>query len=422
MKILYACHQFFPGGYAGTERYTLELAKQVQRMGHQVSVLTYALKENGIEWPTPHNVKRRNYEYEGLPVISLRHTDLVRRGWLSGVSFQVQDSVIFEETDRLLGEHRFDILHCLHPMRVGEVIRAAKRRGLKVVLHLMDYWMLCPRGTLLRVDGMLCKGPNGGDNCAMYCYDAHSAQRLMERYYDAQDVLGTADAILSHSQFLIDVFRKNGVDTSKFIHSPNGMDYSKLGFGQQSRDRAAKITVNFGFVGTVLPHKGVHVLIEAFRKVPLHNIRLKVHGGFFGMHEYFSSLLTLAKGDQRIKFCGEYDYNNVEGILRDIDVVVVPSVWYENAPLVISTAQMFGIPVIATKMGGMAEMVLDGVNGLTFQTGSVEELADKICLIAKNQDVLEKLRRNRIPPPRIEAEAFLLEGLYSRLAKAEVRS
>jgi glycosyltransferase involved in cell wall biosynthesis len=102
-------------------------------------------------------------------------------------------------------------------------------------------------------------------------------------------------------------------------------------------------------------------------------------------------------------------------VLDEIDVVVVPSLWYENAPLVIGAAQAYGIPVIATRLGGMKEMVIDGVNGFTFEVGDAEQLADKIRLIAANPSLIADSSKNRMLPPRIESEAFLLETLYAGL-------
>jgi glycosyltransferase involved in cell wall biosynthesis len=83
--------------------------------------------------------------------------------------------------------------------------------------------------------------------------------------------------------------------------------------------------------------------------------------------------------------------------------------------LVIGAAQAFGIPVIATGLGGMKEMIVDGVNGFTFRLGDAEDLANKIRLIAANPGLVSDLSKNRMRPPRIESEAFLLETLYSGL-------
>jgi len=411
MRVLCACHQFFPEYYTGTERYTLDLAKQLQRMGHYVSVLTYATKAFGAQPPVGTAISRWTYEYEGVPVLALRHLDFDRRGGLPGVSFKLEDSVIFQEIKQFLGEESFDLLHCIHPMRTGAAIRAAKENDLKVVLHLMDYWMICPRVTLQRLDGSLCDGPDHGQNCAIFCYqDSGMAKQLLKRYADSVETLGMVDAVLSHSRFLIEMFNQSGVETRGFVHCPNGFDYANVKFNDRGRDRGD--TVAFGFIGTILPHKGVEILIDAFKRVAADNVRLKIYGGYFEEHEYHSRLLAKAEGDKRIEFCGDYDLNNIARVLEEINVVVVPSLWYENAPLVISTAQAFGIPVIATRLGGMKEMVVDGVNGFTFRLGDAEDLADKIRLLAAKPGLITDLSRNKIPPPRIESEAFLLERLY----------
>ena len=416
MRILYACHQFFPEYYTGTERYGLNLARQMQRMAHHVSVLTYATGSLAPEKPVANAAIRKTFEYQGVPVIALRHLDFDQRGGLPAISFSPRDSVIYQEASRFLDESpAFDLLHCIHPMRVGEIARAVKERGLKVILHLVDYWTLCPRVTLQRPDGSLCDGPDRGKNCALHCYHTDTLDRLMKRWSEAQDLLTMTDVVISPSEFLIDMFRRNGVNTSKFVYLPHGADYSVMKNLERRSDDRRKTTINLGFLGTLLPHKGIDVLVKAFTKIPVDNLRLKIYGGYFDMHEYYSNLLELAKGDKRIEFCGEYHFESIADVIKDIDMVVVPSLWYENAPLVISMAQMFGIPVIASRLGGMAEMVADGVNGFTFQPGDVEDLADRIRMIAANPDVLRELSSRKLSPPRIESEAFILEKLYSSL-------
>jgi glycosyltransferase involved in cell wall biosynthesis len=414
MRILYACHQFFPDYGTGTERYTLQLAQQMQRMGHSVSVLTYATKALGTQPSARAAILRWTYEYEGVPVIGLRHVDFDSRGGLPSISFELSDPVIFQEIKQFLAEQSFDLLHCIHPMRTGEAMRAAKESELKVVLHLMDYWMICPRVTLQRLDGSLCDGPDHGRNCAKFCYqDNEIRERLFKRYAASLEILGMVDTVLSPSRFLIEVFKQGGVDTRGFVHCPNGFDYAKVKFS--NRELGRRDTINFAFIGTILPHNGVEILVDAFKRVPSDNIRLKIYGGCFEEREYYLCLLAKAEEDKRIEFWGDYAFNSIASVLEEIDVVVVPSLWYENAPLVISTAQAFGIPVIATRLGGMKEMVVDGVNGFTFRVGDIEDLVDKIRTTAANPRVLSALSRNKMPPARIESEAFLLERLYSGL-------
>jgi glycosyltransferase involved in cell wall biosynthesis len=419
MKILYACHQFLPEYYTGTERYTLELAKQMQKMGHHVMVLTYSyLSNEGMQPFAKGQLLNKVYQYDRVPVIAWRHADLHPRVMEPELSFRLQDDYMEEAFEKFLQEHTFDILHITHLMRVSPILKVAKCHGLKVVMHLTDYWMICPKATLLKSDGSLCEGPNFGRNCGKYCYETKWTQALRERYHHAQNSLHLVDVIISPSQFLINVFKKNGVDISRFIYLKHGFDYSKVKFFKKGKLVREGI-ITFGFLGTILPHKGVHVLIEAFKKVALDNIRLKIYGGYFERSDYYQSLLQKVGDDVRIKFCGEYDFEDVSSVLQEIDVVVVPSVWYENAPLTISTAHAHGVPVIATDLGGMAEMVHDGLDGFTFRMGDSSDLAEKIRLLATNPGLLEKFSQAITPPPRIEGDAFYLEQIYTKLLRNE---
>lgn len=418
MRILYACHQFLPEHSTEIDRYTLELAKQMQRMGHYAMVLTYGYLSNDGMQPFNAEVLCEAYHAGRVPVIAWRHKGFHQGIMEPELSFRLRDTQLEEAFEQFLSEHAFDVLHATHLMRVSPILQVAKRRGLKIVTHLTDYWMLCPRATLCRPDGSLCEGPDSGRNCARHCYEARWAQSLLERYHHTQEALRLVDMVISPSQFLIDVFKQNGLDTSRFICRRHGFDYSKVTFVKKGR-LSQEGVITFGFVDTVLPHKGVHILLEAFKKISAAHIRLKIHGGYFDERDYYRSLLALLSGDPRIEFCGEYDFEDVAQVLKEIDVIVVPSIWYENAPLVISAAHAFGIPVIAAGLGGMAEMVQDGVNGLTFRLGDSDDLAKKICMIADDPGLLETFSRNITPPLRIEGDALSLEADYTKLLQSE---
>lgn len=421
MRLLYACHQFFPEYYTGTERYTLDLAKQSQKLGHQVTVLTYS--HHRVEGLTPIDIQglqRGNYEYEGVPVVTWRHSGRYPTGEEPELYFRLKDAVLKEDFRCYLEEHPFDILHCTHPMRIGPILEVAQERSLGIVLHLTDYWMICPRVMLLRPNGTLCDGPAKGENCAKYCYPTVWPQQMLDRFRMGLRTLALADVVISPSKFLIDTFKRAGVDTQRFIYRPHGYEYGKVRFTKQGQLSGQEVT--FGFFGTILPHKGVNILIDAFMKVRSNRIRLKVYGGHFREFESYQDLVNRAGRDSRIEFCGEYDFDQVGSILRNIDVVVVPSLWYENAPLVISTAYAFGIPVIATGIGGMAEMVngtSGGPAGLTFRLGESNDLAKKIRRIAAKPEILTELSRNITPPPRIESDAFFFETVYKSLKAGE---
>ncbi|HJL17570.1 MAG TPA: glycosyltransferase [Sandaracinaceae bacterium LLY-WYZ-13_1] len=416
MRILYACHQFFPDHYTGTERYTLALARQMQLLGHQVTVFTYDTREHADARPVGDTgVSARAYTTHGVSVLALRHDDHDDAGF-GGVSSRIGDPRMERALDRLLRERRFDLLHCTHTMRQTPIVEVARRRGIPVVQHLTDFWLLCPRGTLLDASGELCDGPNGGRACAQRCFEPALEPALARRTGEARRLLAQPDLIVAPSRFLAGVFLAHGVDPDRVVHRTYAFDVSPLG-ERPPRDPDAPLRV--AFLGTVLPHKGVEVLVRAVRAIPDAPLRLDVHGGSFDQTVYLARLRALALGDSRIRFRGPYELERIGPILDDVDVVVVPSLWYENNPLVVGIAHAAGVPCVVTDLGGMTELVRPEIDGLAFPRGDVDALADILGRLAGDRDLVEALAREVRPPPRIEADAFELARIYARLVRRE---
>ncbi|MCI4625520.1 MAG: glycosyltransferase [Candidatus Magnetoovum sp. WYHC-5] len=411
MNILIGVHQFFPSHYSGTERYALQLAKQLQKMGHYVQILTYILSEDGRFDESPlARLYIKEYYYEGVPVIGLRHKRFVDNHTMA---FNYADEDIYLETKRILMKGNFNIYHCAHPFRIAYSLKAARDTKVKTVLMLTDYLLYCPLGIMLRLNNSICDDSDDGRNCVKYCYPHLGQDVLVRRLNQSRELIDCADRILSPSGFLIELFNHTGlISEGRFILSRHGFDYTKK---KAIAKRQVSDTITFGYIGTVQYHKGVHVMVEAFKKTNNPTIRLQVWGGCFGETEYRDKLVEIASADPRITFLGQYEFNDVERIISSMDVVIVPSIWYENAPLTISTSFAFGIPVITTNIGGMGEMVQDGFNGLTFEVGNPYELSIKLNKIAENPDLIEHFRKNIRYPIRIEEEAFNTELVFKEL-------
>ena len=101
---------------------------------------------------------------------------------------------------------------------------------------------------------------------------------------------------------------------------------------------------------------------------------LEIIGDSTAEPDYFRELYALAAGDDRIRFAGGIPNERIPERLARIDVQVVPSIWYENAPLTIYSAQAAGVPVVASDLGGMSEVVGDEENGLLFEPGDAADL------------------------------------------------
>ena len=411
MRVLIGVHQFFPRHYTGTERYVLNLAKQLQKMGHYVKVLAYAFREEDeAQEGNASNLLRKDYSYEGVPVISLRHRK--QPDDLTFV-FDIIDMDIYREAARIFEEEKYDLYHCAHPLRIASSIKAARDAGVKVVFMVTDYFMMCPMGIMMRGDSKLCNGPDNGRNCLQYCFPQVDWDRMQKRNSDARMLVDCCDLLLSPSHFLMRLFNQVGfIPADRFILSRHGFDYTKK---KNHFNRKLGKTITFGYIGTVQYHKGVHIMVEGFEKSPHQDIRLQIWGGCFHEVEYQRNLIETAKEDTRIEFKGYYEFNNVEQILQNIDVVIVPSIWYENAPLTISTSLAYGIPVITSNVGGMNEMIKDGHNGLTFKLGDSVDLSTKINFIVDNPELITTFRKNIQYPIRIEEEAFRTELVYKEL-------
>jgi glycosyltransferase involved in cell wall biosynthesis len=204
-----------------------------------------------------------------------------------------------------------------------------------------------------------------------------------------------------------------GIPPGKILFSKNGHQVSHFSaFEKRKSDR-----VRFGYVGTLIPTKGAHVLIEAFNGVRSGEAELKVYGRFlpYGGFEDYPDLLPRLVRNERIRFLGEYQHSQISDIMAEIDVLVVPSIWHENSPLTIHEAFLAKTPVIASNIGGMAELVQDGVNGLLFKVGDIADLRKKITMIVQHPDLISKLSANIGPVKTIEETAVEVEKIYQDL-------
>lgn len=274
MRVLFGVHQFFPNHYTGTERYVLNLARQFQRMGHYVTVMTYAITEQeGLTRGTSPKMLRKEYSYEGVPVIALRHR---LKPDNHSFTFDLFDPDFHSESRQIIDKGRFDLYHCAHPMRICSSFLAARDAGIKTVLMVTDYWLMCPLGIMIRADNSLCDGPDEGRNCLKYCFTKVKEESMLKKMDESHKLVEACDQLLSPSQFLISMFNHTGfIPSEKFLLSRHGFDYMRE---KRHFFRSQRETLTFGYIGTVQYHKGIHIMIEGFTKAANKNIRLQVWG------------------------------------------------------------------------------------------------------------------------------------------------
>lgn len=440
MKVVLATHFFPPTQTGGTEAYTLGLARALRARGHEASVICAGEIEAAHGWPP----RAADDTYDGIPVRRLSWD--WRRTPDPFVTFYDNP-----EADRMvrayLAERQADVLHVTSCYSLGAgVLRVGREAGCRTVLTLTDFWFLCVRHTLLKGDGSLCDGPRSAEECQRCMLTGSRTLRRLSRVIPEQTLarglvtasrtprfvglpgvrgfVGDAEArlrslraafphaevVLAPSTIMRQKLVEHGYPADLMQLSPYGHD---LSWGPRPAPRVADGTLRVGYLGQIEPLKGVDVAIRAVRALPADlPVTLDVYGPLDKNPGYAAQLRELAEGEARVQLRGAYRRAELADILAGLDVVVVPSLWYENAPLVVAEANAAGRPVVATNLGGMSEVVRHGVSGLVFKRGSADGLAAALRRLACEPGLLETLRSGIAPVRTIDDEVEALLDIY----------
>jgi glycosyltransferase involved in cell wall biosynthesis len=201
----------------------------------------------------------------------------------------------------------------------------------------------------------------------------------------------------------------------------NGLDHRPFQGTQASASsaRGADRPFTFGYIGSVLPTKGVHTLVEAFVRNDRKDARLHVHGEMLGWHEvtgYETRLRELARPAlERVAFLGRYGLDAVPSILASLDALVVPSLWFEAFCLTLREGFLAGVPVIVADHGAMREGMVRGDEALPFRPGDVVDLAAKMNLVQDDAALRLRLATSRKHVRTVEDNAAELASIYHAL-------
>jgi glycosyltransferase involved in cell wall biosynthesis len=201
-------------------------------------------------------------------------------------------------------------------------------------------------------------------------HEFHLRKRYVQAHFDEVDMF------IAPSRFLMQRYLDWGISPERIVNE----DYGRQPFVPLPDPRPGKERTRLGFFGQFSNFKGVQVLLKAMailhERAP--DVRLWLHGANLDLHteEFQREFMELleAAGESTI-MVGKYRPEEVPALMSDVDWAIVPSVWWENSPLVIQEAFFHGKPVICSDIGGMAEKVSDGVNGLHFRVGNATSLA-----------------------------------------------
>jgi glycosyltransferase involved in cell wall biosynthesis len=448
LHVLFVVHGFPPDTWAGTEVYTLTMAQELERLGHRCTILARAPAAKPVAEGGPEDFSLELGEFQGLRVWRMTHRLEHRR--IRDTYAQPRAEQAFRE---LLARERPDVVHFQHLIHLSAgLVHVAKEFGLPTVLHCHDYWALCARVQLIRPDGVRCE-ENMGSGCFL-CVKEHglnhigrlkrldraagpmldalgaglrTAKRLgaksgrWDGFADLrgrqESVLGAyaaADLRISPSRFLREKMLASGAfEPHTFLYSDNGMRTDHVRALRKVPDPQGR--VRLGFVGSLVWYKGADVLVEAMNQLEGTRAVLNVHGDFQPDKDpHHARLRELARAGN-VHFRGRFDNARLSEVYSEIDVLVVPSVWFENSPITIHEAFLTRTPVVASDLGGMREFVRDGVDGLRFAVGDPAALARTLRRFLDEPDLIPRLSRDFPRVKTAQENARELEFRYRAL-------
>lgn len=307
-----------------------------------------------------------------------------------------------------------DVVHFHHYLHLGlELIREVKNycKDIPVVLTLHEYLAICHnRGQMINpVDNSLCYESKPA-SCAK-CFSNYSAQDFMLREQFIKSHFSLIDQFISPSVFLKQRYTAWGIDTDKIRVIENLVETTRAPADQHNdnptldhitdtKNTPGDRPVRINFFGQINWFKGIDVLLDAVSKLPCairDNIQVGINGSGLEKQSQTLQRQIQSRLDElcnTVALHGPYQPSQLAGLMKNSDWIVVPSKWWENSPMVILEAKKFGVPVICSDIGGMAEKVTHQHTGLHFYARSSDALAEQLIYVIENPEIRERMSNN----------------------------
>ena len=411
MRILHLVHQYLPEYVGGTEFYTQWVAYAQSQRGHQVTVF-YRRSADGAGWEdrTEEGVRVRA-AWAGL-------LDPTRR-FLATFG----DSPIAQAFEHVLRETRPDLIHIQHLMGLPvALLRSIQQREIPYVITLHDYWWVCANAQLLtNYSQQVCDGPRAYLNCARCGLTRVGHPRFWSalpalaalfgwRNHRLRHVLKAAGGLIAPSKFVRRWYVAHGAPVERSVVIPHGLEFPVRTL---RGTRGPAHQVRFAYIGGLSWQKGIHVLLEAFQGTQGAR-ELWIAGDESFDPAYVARLR--AQATPGVRFLGRLTRGEVWKTLAQVDVVVVPTLWYETFSFIVSEAFAAGVPVVASRLGALADRIREGVDGLLVPPGDESAWRAALQRLVDEPDLLARLRANVHPPMTLDAHVDEIEALYTQLA------
>lgn len=428
MKILLTVHQFFPQFSAGTEILTYSVARELINRGHEVRILTGHPANQALS----DEARCDEYTFDNIQIYRFHHAYTPMGDQISLLEIDYDNHLAARYFRQILDNFNPDIVHFFHLHRLGTgLIDQAVQAGIPAFMTPTDFWAICNTAQLLLCNGQMCSGPSAyAGNCVK-----HFAQNkrnglvgkvlqylptplvdglvrltqlgVMPDYPNRLEVLAASNRlniniarlnqlkrIISPTSLVTKLLINYGISPDHITQSAFGIDVTEM----TSLRLPPRQPLRIGYIGTLAQHKGVHILIEAFKALPIDVAILNIYGSPDNFPDYANELKQLAGNHSGISFCGTFPNASISDIFADLDVLVVPSLWYENTPLVLYSAQAARCPVIASDFSGLSDVIHDEDNGLLFKAGDITALSKQLSRLIDEPDLLKQFSHHARQP------------------------
>ena len=452
MRILVVVHGFPPAAQGGSEIYADAHSRTLAALGDDVLVLTRDQDPSRPEYAV------RADDRDGLRVVRVNNTFRTARAFEDTYANDAIDAI----ARHVIEDFKPDAAHIHHLtcLSTGIVHLLAERR-IPTILTLHDYWLMCHRGQLLDADYRACDGPDTTGACGaclgpagragslqflgaravraiearlpaeparlarraatgmarLVARDDASVDRERRRTAHMRAVCDEVTHFIAPSRYMRDRFVAFGIAPARITVAHYGFERELFQVGPpfEGRPRGPeRAALRLGFLGSLMVSKAPHLLLESIKDLPQGAVSVDLYGAITAYHgdDSYRAALEPLLDQPGVRLHGPIAHDAIASALASIDVLVVPSIWPENSPLVIHEAFLAGVPVVASRTGGIPELVTDGRNGLLFNAGDATDLGRALNRLLAEPALLDTLRAG-IPAVRsIQDDVQAARELY----------
>lgn len=368
MKICIINNIYPPYDRGGAEQVVVKIVEGLREAGHEVVIITSTPEYGGVENSDGVMIYRVHPRNLYFYTDAHRHSSPVRFLWHL---IDIFNTSVARQVREILNKEKPDIVHTHNLLGLSFLIpNTIRLLGFRHIHTVHDVQLVEPSAMILKAKEHSWR--YNGFPTRWYAW-------LMKQ------LMGSPNVVISPSQFLLDFYQSRGFfEQSLCTVLRNPVTFN---FPANTNSVQRDSVFRFLYLGQVEAHKGVELLVRVYKELSLDGSELHI----VGAGSELEHIRALAQGDRRIIVHGKKERAELPELFAKTNMTVVPSLCYENSPTVIFESLHFGVPVLASNIEGIAELIREGENGLTFEAGAVASLKEKMLWCVSHRDDVTRM-------------------------------